>query len=201
MLATEIDVHQHRQADYPVDPRFVERWSPRAMSGESLPEEELMRLFEAARWAPSSYNGQPWRFIWARRDTQHWGRFLDLLVEFNRGWAKHAAALVVICSRDTFEHNDEPTRTHGFDTGAAWMNLSLQGAAMGLVVHGMEGFDYERAASELGVPEGHTVEAMCAVGRPGPIEDLPEDARERERPSDRKPVEEIAAEGRFPASG
>ena len=187
-----------RKPEYPVEPLFVHRWSPRAMSGEPIPVAELMRLFEAARWGPSSYNGQPWRFLWARRDTPPWTKFFGLLVEANRGWAHRAAALIVVVSRRLFEHNGQPARTYSFDAGAAWENLALQGSAMGLVVHGMQGFDYDRARSELRVPDEFDVQAMIAVGRPGRVEDLTEAQREREKPSPRKPVAEIALEGGFP---
>lgn len=188
-----------RKPEYPVEPLFVRRWSPRAMSGESVPVAELTRLFEAARWAPSSYNGQPWRFLWARRDTPHWPEFFRLLGESNQSWAHRAAALIVVVSRTLFEHNGKPARTHAFDAGAAWENLALQGAEMGLVVHGMQGFDYERARSQLRVPDEFEVQAMIAVGRPGRVEDLSEAQRAREKPSPRKPVAEIALEGGFPA--
>ena len=198
MRPTDIDVHEHRQADHPIEDRFLHRWSPRALSGEALPEGALESLFEAARWAPSSYNGQPWRFLYATRDSPHWDGFLDLLVEFNRGWARHAGALIVVVSRTTFERNDKPARTHAFDTGAAWMALALQASARGLVAHAMQGFDYERAAELLELPDAYEVECMVAVGRPGQVEDLPEDLRERETPSGRKPVGDIAFEGRLP---
>jgi len=167
------------------------------MSGEEISPDELMSLFEAARWAPSSFNNQPWRFIFARRNTEHWDGLFDLLTDANKAWAKNAAALVVVVSRTPFEHNDKPARTHSFDAGAAWENLALQGTAMGFVVHGMQGFSYPRAKEELGVPEGYEVEAMIAVGRPGKKEDLPEELQDREFPSPRKKLEEIVFEGSF----
>lgn len=193
------DVTQHRTPEHEVDRRFVERWSPRAMTGEPVSEEDLGRLFEAARWAPSSYNAQPWRILYARRDTPAWERFFDLMVEFNQEWTKTAGALLVFVSRKRFERNDEPAPTHSYDTGAAWMSLALQGSRMGLVVHGMQGFDYDRAREVLGVPEVFAVEAMAAVGHPAPKDTLPEEMRKNEKPSGRKRVEEIAFEGAFPA--
>lgn len=192
------DVTEYRQTGHPVDDHFVERWSPRAMTGEPVSEETLGRLFEAARWAPSSYNAQPWRILYARRETPEWDLFFDLMVEFNQGWAENAGALLVFLSRKRFEHNDQPAATHSFDTGAAWMSLALQGRSLGLVVHGMQGFDYERAREALGVPEVYAVEAMAAVGHPAPKDVLPDEMREKEEPSDRRAVEEIAFEGRFP---
>lgn len=200
MLSTEIDVHAHREAEHEIDDLFLRRWSPRAMSGEPLSDDEIGSLFEAARWAPSSYNGQPWRFLYARRDTPQWRRFFDLMVEFNQSWAANAAVLIVAVSRKTFEHNDKPARTHSFDTGAAWMSLALAATQKDLVAHGMQGFDYSRAADELAIPEGYAVEAMVAVGKPGHREDLPEDMQEKEQPSSRKSVSEIAFEGSFPTS-
>ena len=189
---------QTRKADYPIDSVFLDRWSPRAMSGEPITEEELFTLFEAARWAPSSFNGQPWRILYARRDTPHWPLFFDLLVQFNQTWAKNAAALVVFISKKTFDHNGEEAVTHSFDTGAAWENLALQGSLKGLVVHGMQGFDYDKARTALNIPKGFTVEAMAVIGKPGRKEDLPDKLQERETPNDRRKLTETAFEGPYP---
>jgi nitroreductase len=188
---------ERREADYPVDKLFLDRWSPRAMSGEEMAEDELMTLFEAARWAPSSYNNQPWRILYARRGTEHWPLFLGLLVEGNRVWAEQAAALLLFVSKTTFDFNGQPYPTHSFDTGAAWENLALQATLNGYAAHGMQGFDYERALTDLGIPEGFRVEAMAAVGKPGKVEDLPEQLQEREAPSPRKKLSEIVGEGPF----
>jgi len=188
---------EKRTADHPIDRLFLDRWSPRAMTGEPISKEDLMSLFEAARWAPSSYNNQPWRMLYARRDTEHWQTFFDLMVEFNQSWAKDAAVLVLFISKTHFVFNGEPSVTHSFDTGAAWENLALQGALKGLVVHGMQGFDYEGARAALNIPEGYEVEAMAAIGRPAPAETLPEDLRSREEPSDRRKLEETICEGPF----
>jgi nitroreductase len=171
------------------------------MSGVEIDPETLMSLFEAARWAPSSFNNQPWRFIYARRGTPHWEKFFDLLVDQNKSWAKNAGVLMVVVSKMTFDHNGKPARTHSFDAGAAWENLALQGTAMGLVVHAMQGFSYDRAKEELGVPDDHQVEAMIAVGRPGRKEDLPPELQEREVPSPRKSLEETVFEGTFKEGG
>jgi nitroreductase len=199
MNVREIEATEYRLPKHEVLPLLVDRWSPRAMSGQALSGEELASLFEAARWAPSSYNGQPWRFLYARRGSEHWQQFLDLLVDFNRQWADNAAVLIVILSRKTFENNGKPAPTHSFDTGAAWQNLALQGNALGLVVHGMAGFDYDRARDVLDVPSEYDVEAMVAVGRPAEIEVLPEELREQELPpSDRKEIAEIAFHGPMP---
>jgi nitroreductase len=185
------------QAQYPVDELFLDRWSPRALSGEGVTDEELMTLFEAARWAPSSYNNQPWRILYARRETEQWPVFFNLLVEGNQAWAKDAAALLLFVSKETFDFNGKPYPTHSFDTGAAWENLALQATMLGLATHGMQGFDYERARTELNIPEGFRVEAMIAVGRHGDPAQLSESLREREAPSGRKSLSEITCEGAF----
>jgi len=186
-----------RKADFPVEPLFLDRWSPRAMSGEEIAHEGLMRLFEAARWAPFSFNAQQWRALYARRGTEHWPMFFGLLVEAKQSWAKNAAVLVVFISRKIFDHDGEPSRTHSYDTGAAWENFALQGCRQGLVVHGMEGFDYERARLELGIPDEFQVEAMAAVGKSGPKELLPEKLQKRETPNDRRKLSQSICEGLF----
>jgi nitroreductase len=186
-----------RKPDHPIEALFVDRWSPRAMSGEEISHYELMRLFEAARWAPSAFNAQQWRALYARRGTKHWQVFFDLLVDGNKAWAKNAAVLVVFISRKNFDHNDERSVTHSFDCGAAWENLALQGFHQGLVVHGMQGFDYERARTQLRIPDEFEVEAMAAVGRPGPKELLPEKLQARESPNDRRKISGSIFEGPF----
>jgi nitroreductase len=186
-----------RKADFPIEPLLIDRWSPRAMSGEEISKEELLRVFEAARWAPSSFNAQQWRALYAQRSSEHWGTFFGLLVDANKVWAKNAALLVLFISRKTFEYNDEPSVTHSFDTGAAWENFALQGFHEGLVVHGMEGFDYDRARRDLQIPEEFQVEAMAAVGRPGAKESLPQKLQERESPNDRRKLVKSICEGPF----
>ncbi len=185
-----------RKSEYPVDPIFLHRWSPRAMSGEEISEEDLMSLFEAAKWAPSSGNGQPWRFIYARRNTPSWQSLFQLMVEGNQVWAKNASALIVVISRKTFD-NGKPSVTHSYDTGAAWVSIALQGSLKGLVIHGMAGFDYEKARTTLNIPDDYQVEAMAAIGKPGNKDVLPPKLQERETPSDRKKLTEIVFEGMF----
>jgi nitroreductase len=186
-----------RKADYAIEPLLLDRWSPRAMSGEEISRQELMRLFEAARWAPSSFNTQQWRALYARRGTEHWQTFFDLLVDANKAWAKNAAVLVVLISRKLFDYDNEPSVTHSYDCGAAWENFALQGFHQGLVVHGMQGFDYDRARKDLAIPEEFQVEAMAAVGKSGPKELLPEKLQARESPSDRRKLSESVFEGPF----
>src|SRR5205823_2668887 len=186
-----------RKADYAIEPLLLDRWSPRAMSGEEISTDELMRLFEAARWAPSSFNAQQWRALYARRDTEHWPTFLGLLVEGNKTWAQNAAVLVLFISRTTFEYNGGPSVSHSYDCGAAWENFALQGFSQGLVVHGMEGFDYDRARTELKIPDGFRVEAMAAVGKPGAKEILPGKLQAKETPNDRRKLFDSICEGPF----
>lgn len=193
------DFRKPEQSD--VDPLFVRRWSPRAMSGEDIPDQTLKTLFEAARWAPSSNNNQPWRFIYAHRKSPDWDRIFDLMTVENQAWAKNAGVLIVVISKTTFD-SGKPARTHTFDAGAAWMSLALQGSLMDLVIHGMQGFDYDKAQEALHVPADYEVEAMIAVGKQGPKEVLPDYQQEREFPKSRKSLADIAMEGVFrPTSG
>jgi nitroreductase len=186
-----------RHADHTIERFFIDRWSPRAMSGEEISEEELLTLFEASRWAPSSFNNQPWRVLYARRNTELWPLFLNLLVESNQVWAQHAAALLVFISKTTFDYNGKPAITHSYDTGAAWAYFALQGYLKGYVVHGMQGFSYDGARTALGIAEEFQVEAMAAVGRPGDKSTLPEALQEKEEPNDRKKVTDSVCEGLF----
>ncbi len=191
-----MNIRDFRKPEYNVDEIFLNRWSPRAMSGEEIEEKIMFALFEAARWAPSANNNQPWRFIYACRNTPHWETFFNLLAEGNQVWAKNAAVLIVVISKTTFDNNKD-ARTHSYDAGAAWENFALQGSMMGLVVHGMQGFDYDKAKEILGIPDGYQVEAMIAVGKKGKKEDLPDYQQEREFPSSRKNINQIVMEGIF----
>ena len=186
-----------RTTKYEIDDQFLNRHSPRALSGEKLSEEELMTLFDAARWAPSSYNIQPWRFIYAMRETPEFETMFSLLVDFNKNWCVNASALVVAISQKTDDKN-RPNPTHSFDTGSAWENLALQANKMNLVAHGMSGFDFKIAAEKLGVPDDYNVEMMFAVGRHGKIENLPEAMRGGETPNDRRPLDQTIFPGKFP---
>jgi nitroreductase len=186
-----------RTPAHEVLPIFTARWSSRAMSGEPVAEAELMRLFEAARWAPSGSNSQPWRFVYAQAGTEEYQTLLELLFPGNRLWSERASALVVITSQGRMP-DGRPHPSHAFDAGAAWMSLALQGSAMGLVVHAMGGFDRERAPQAIGLPPGYEIHCVVAVGKPGDPAALPEQLRAREQPSARLPVEQLAFAGRFP---
>lgn len=196
-MANLLDATKVRKPDHDVEELFVRRWSPRAMSGQVLDEGEMLRLFEAARWAPSSYNEQEWRFLYAHRDTPHFEAFFSLLVDANQAWCNKAALLGVVLSHKVFARNGKPNKVHTFDSGLAYENLALQGTAMGLVVHAMAGFHFDAAHSKLNVPDDYAIEAMFAVGHPGDPGTLPEPMREGEQPSNRKPVGEIICEGPF----
>lgn len=177
-----------RKSEYPVLDIILNRRSLRAMSGKQVSHQDLMSLFEAARWAPSSYDAQPWRFVYAKKNTNYWDAFFGLLTLQNQKWVKSADVLIVVLSRKVFEYNNQPSRTHTFDAGSAWENLALQGTSMGLVVHAMEGFDYDCTRAELAIPEEYDIECMIAVGHP---------SYEPEEVTDRKSVHEIAFEGRL----
>jgi nitroreductase len=187
----------YRQAEHPIQPLFLDRWSPRALSGAALSEAELKPLFEAARWAPSCGNFQPWRFLYARRDTDFWPAFLELLTPRNREWAQRAGALVLVISRTHYDGDGQPCVTHSFDTGAAWENLALQASLSGLVAHGIRGFDYERARRVLRVPAAYAVEAMVVIGKPGNKAELSESLQQRELPNARRPLAATVCEGPF----
>jgi nitroreductase len=166
------------------------------MAGTPVPREAVLTLLEAARWAPSGGNGQPWRFVWAPRDTPAFAALLDALVPFNQAWAHRAGALVLLAAQVVRE-DGRPAATARFDAGAAWMALALQGTLSGLAVHAMGGFDHARAATAAGLPPGVEPQVVIAVGNPGPPELLAEKDRAREQPNDRVPLEAFAFEGRW----
>ena len=153
-----------RVPNYPVETLFLHRWSPRAFDAEQISQSQLMTVLEAARWAPSCFNSQPWRFLYARRDTPQWDKFVALLNPENQVWAKNASALVFIVSNMLMKNpkrlpdattGDEwvPSYTHSFDAGAAWAQLGLQSTLAGLRAHGIIGIDMERTRVELNVPD------------------------------------------------
>ncbi|MGI4746940.1 MAG: nitroreductase family protein [Janthinobacterium lividum] len=190
-----------RVADHPIDAQFLERWSPRSFTGEAIPEAELMTLFEAARWAPSSYNSQPWRFVYARRDTPSWDGFFGLLNPFNQSWAKDAAVIIVALSKSTMlppgKDREIPSHSHTYDAGAGWAYLALQASLSGWAAHAMVGFDMDTAFAQLQVPQGYRIEASIAIGRRGDKSLLSEAMQSREEPNGRMPIEQFVMEGRF----
>ena len=194
-----------RITTHPVAPLFVNRWSPRAFSGEPISQAELLSLFEAARWAPSANNSQPWRFIYVLNGAPEWAHVHGLLNENNQRWSAKAAALVVLASKTTHLRRDatEPTplRSHSLDAGAAWASLAFQAEYNGWRTHAIGGFDRDGAREVLGIPEGFHVEVAIAIGRQADPETLPDDLRQRELPNQRRPLNEIVAQGRFAFSG
>jgi len=192
---------QSRTAEHGVNSIFVERWSPRAYDESSLTEAELQTLFEAARWAPSAYNAQPWRFIYARRGTADWQKFLDALIPYNRGWAQHASALIFAVSVQKFVPPGKTeaisTGFQSYDTGAAVAFLVLQASLSGLSSHIIAGYDEGAVKKALALPDGYAIESAIVVGRRGKADALPPDLRAREAPTPRRPIAELASEGHF----
>ncbi len=188
-----------RLADHPVDAQFLTRWSPRAFADDAMPEPVLLTILEAARWAPSSSNLQPWRFAYGLRGDDGFGLIAAALVPSNRIWAAKAAALVAIASCLTVLRQGEAVAnpSHAFDTGAAWAHLGLQARVSGYVAHAMGGFDKARAAEGLQLPQGHELHAVVAIGRQAPADSLPEDQRAREVPNGRLPLTQTARRGKF----
>jgi nitroreductase len=188
-----------RTAHPKIERLIVERWSPRAFDGSEIPQEDLDVIFEAAGWAPSAYNVQPWTFLYARRGDANWDLFLSQLVEFNQGWAKDASALVYVVS-DKYMRSDKgnsDNHSHSFDAGSAWVLAAIQAQSLGYHTHGMTGIKFGEAEAALGIPADHRLEAAFVIGKAAGKEMLPEFLQEREVASGRKPVSEIAKAGTF----
>lgn len=178
---------------------IARRWSPRAIDPDKpVSREHLLALLEAARWAPSCFGDQPWRYlVWDRfGDLAGWRQAFECLAEGNQSWVNNAPVLLLAVATPNFGHNDKPNRWAQYDTGAASENLCLQATALGLVAHQMGGFDPEQARIRFNIPADHACMAMIAVGHPGPVEALPDLLRERESaPRERKPLDRIVFEG------
>ncbi len=187
------------ETQYPIHDLLRQRWSPRAFDNRAVEPEKLRSLFEAARWAPSSNNGQPWRFIVANKDSEtDWNRLLACLVEGNRTWASRAPVLILSVASLNFEEDAKPNRHAFHDTGMAVENLVLQAGALGLAAHQMAGFDVEQARADLKIPSGYEPVAMIAVGYPGDPDSLPARLRERElQPRSRQPISEWTFSGQW----
>lgn len=192
----------NRESQCPINPLFLERWSPRAFTGEVIDESDLLTILDAAHWAPSSANQQPWRFIYALKGSEDWDKFVNLLVESNQEWAKNASALIYVVSRGFSGDFSEGRKsyTHSFDAGAAWGYLALQARLSGFYAHGMGGIKHEQIQETFAIPEGYRVEAGVAVGRLADKSVLSERNQEREVPSLRKPLSDIAFRGKFIAN-
>ncbi|TFZ49527.1 nitroreductase family protein [Serratia proteamaculans] len=188
---------QPRVSDYPIDAQFIERWSPRALANEAIDDETLLSFFEAARWSPSAYNIQPWRFAYSKQGSASWDSYLDFLIEFNRGWAQHASALVVVISKTTSLNGEKEVSnpSHAFDTGAAWANLALQAHLKGWATHCMSGIHSDKIKAALNLPDNYQVHSMVAIGKTGDKSRLPEFLQQKEIPSGRLPLEQTVVEG------
>ncbi|GLS85129.1 nitroreductase [Cypionkella aquatica] len=188
-----------RKADHAIHAQFTSRFSPRGFTEKTLTEAQLLSLFEAARWAPSASNNQPWRFAYGLRGDAAFGKIVEGLVPFNRTWAEKAAALVVVASRGTVEKDgvETPNAWAQFDAGTAWGYFALQAHHAGLVAHAMGGFDAGILAKNLKLPEGYMLHAVVAVGEHGDIDNLPEALQAREAPNDRLPLAKTVAHGGF----
>ena len=190
-----------RTAEFPVHPSFTQRWSPRAFTGKTLAEPELMRLFEAARWAPSASNTQPWRFVYGLAGSAGFNTILQTLVPFNRGWAHRASALVAVLSATVSTPpgavEAKPSPQHAFDTGAAWMSLALQAHHMGWCAHAMGGFDKDALRQALSVPDIFALHCVVALGEQGDKTVLEDSLQARETPNGRQPLSAMVCEGRF----
>lgn len=187
-------VEKFRQPTYEIDPVFLNRWSPRSFLEKEVPQDVLLSLFEAARWAPSAFNLQPWRFILARTKEDR-EKFYPFIGEFNRTWCEKAPVLALIISKVASDNG--PNRSHSFDTGSAWGHLALEAVKKGLITHPMTGFDFDKAREALNVPEDYAIEALIAIGYQGEKNALPDHLQQREQPSPRRPLEESLFEGGF----
>jgi nitroreductase len=191
-------------ASYPIDSDIKRRWSPRLFEeGRQVEREKILTLLEAARWAPSCFNEQPWRYlVFDGTDPEALEKARACLVEAN-AWALKAPVLMISIARDNFTHNEEPNRTAQHDVGLASENLVLEAVVQGLAAHQMAGFNAAQARAEFQIPEDYTVLAMIAIGYPyrGSLDQLSEKMRAGELgPRKRKPISEVAFAGRWDAA-
>lgn len=186
----------NRVAAHDIDPIYLKRWSPRSFSDKDVEQSTLNSLFEAARWAPSAANIQPWCFIFAKRQEDK-DSFLSFINDGNVTWCRYAPILIAVVSRRNWPKGDDTNPTHAFDTGTSWGFFALEAARRGLIAHAMGGFNREKAKDILDLPENYEVHAVVAVGYQGHKEQLDEKLYEREKPSNRKSIEEFIHEGKF----
>jgi nitroreductase len=186
------DIRCRREPEAKIDDMFLDRWSPRAFLPDPIPADQIQSLFEAARWAPSCFNEQPWLFKYATGDEAR-QRFIALLTEKNQKWAGKAPLLVFLLTRRVFKLTGKPNRHAAFDAGSAWVSLAFQARKLGLFVHAMAGFDEKRSYGVLGISEEeYEVMAAIAIGKIGDPAQLSEDFRSNEFPNDRKPPTEVS---------
>ena len=185
--------------DTPISLLLAARWSSLAFDPSPLTDAEVAALFEAARWAPSCYNEQPWRYVYAQKNDAGRDAIESLLMDGN-SWAKNASVLIVGFAKSTFERNNKPNAYHLHDTGAASLQLVLQATHMGLVSHQMAGFAADTANTVLGVPADFVPTSMIAIGHAGIVSDLAEDLQTRENAMrTRKPYATFAFRERWVA--
>jgi len=190
-------MHNPAPVQFAIEPLLARRWSPRAFSDRPVEHEKLRQLFEAARWAASCFNDQPWNYIVAtREDPAAFEKMLACLVPANQAWAKAVPVLAISVARTKFRHDGSPNRHAQHDVGAASASLALQAASLGLAVHQMGGFDATRARETYHIPADHEPVAAIAIGYPGDPAALPEKLRERESaPRTRRPISEFVFAG------
>jgi nitroreductase len=190
------EVKEHRVPEHPVNAEYLNRWSPRAFSSQPVPEDVLNSIFESARWAASSYNEQPWRFLVAKT-ADDLKKFHSFLVPGNAAWATAAPVMILTLGKKTFTHNGKPNQTYAHDVGAASAFMALSASQHGLFAHGMVGFDGELARATMAIPADYEPIAMWALGYRGETSQLPENYQAMEVPSGRRPLSEIVLEGVF----
>ena len=188
-----------RSADHAIHPQFTARHSPRAFSNAEMTDAQMHHLLEAARWAPSASNNQPWRAAYGLRGDAGFAAIAATLADFNAVWAPKASGLIAWASRSvvTRDGADAPNAWAAFDAGTAWGYLALQAQEMGMISHAMGGFDAAKLAASLNMPADFTLHAVIAVGYVGDAADLPEPLRAREVPNGRNAVGTWAAKGNF----
>jgi len=197
MIFSKDYLKKYRQINYPINDFFWCRWSPRAMSGEPLKEVEVLSLLEAARYAPSSFNEQPWRFIYTLKDSLAWQAVYNNLVPFNQEWAKNSGALVIVLSFSHYRKNNKKNDKASFDTGAAWQNIALQASLMSLVAHGMSGVNFEKLRSDFEISDNYKIEMVIALGHLADKNVLSNELAAIEEPSVRLKLEDIASLDKF----
>ena len=192
-------MHKPAPTDFPVHDLIRHRWSPRAFADKPVEPAVLASLFEAARWAPSSSNEQPWAYLVATKDNpEDFAKTLSVLVEFNAAWAKNAPVLALAVSHLKFQSNGNPNRNAFYDTGAATVLFSIEALARGLYVHQMGGFDAAKAKQVFEIPDDWEAIAAFAIGYPGETHSLSQKLQDREvAPRTRKPLSEFVMSGRW----
>lgn len=185
-----------RKPEHAIDSIYTERWSPRAFSTQKVEQEKLNSIFEAARWAPSAANWQPWRFVYTQTPEEQ-AKLLSVLNEGNQEWCQNVPVFVAVISKTTRNEQGDPNLFHAFDTGTAWGFLALEAHRQGLITHGMGGFDREKTKQLLEIPKEYEVQAIIAVGYHDPDAPLSEQNQKREQPSERNSIDSFVFAGKF----